>query len=176
MRFGRCVIRPAQREVLISGEPAKLGARAFDLLVVLVERRDRVTSKDELLELVWPGLIVEENNLQVHISALRKLLGTQAIATIPGRGYQFTLLADYTPAPDDESPQVERGRPDVQQHLAAPPIYPSNLPRQLTSFIGRDNEIAAVRAAAVRRGSACRWLPTRSHNFPTARGSSNLRR
>ena len=150
MTFGRCVIRPAQRDVLIDGEPAKLGARAFDLLIVLVERRERVTSKDELLELVWPGLIVEENNLQVHISALRKLLGTQAIATIPGRGYQFTLLADYTPPTADESPKVERDRPTVQKHLASPPIYPNNLPRQLTSFIGRDNEIAAVETLLLR--------------------------
>ena len=148
--FGRCVIRPAQRDVLISGEPAKLGARAFDLLVVLVERRDRVTSKDELLELVWPGLIVEENNLQVHISALRKLLGTRAIATIPGRGYQFTLLADNMTQPEDRPPQVERRRPVTQQSLASPPIYPNNLPRQLTSFIGRENEIAAVEALLAR--------------------------
>ncbi len=154
--FGRCVIRPAQRDVLVSGEPAKLGARAFDLLVVLVERRDRVTSKDELLKLVWPGLIVEENNLQVHISALRKLLGSHAIATIPGRGYQFTLLADSVPPPDDGPPQAERRRPAAQKNLAegmapaAPPIYPNNLPRQLTSFIGRENEIAAVEALLVR--------------------------
>ena len=123
--FGRCVIRPTHRDVLLNGKPAKLGARAFDLLVVLVERRDRVTSKDELLELVWPKLIVEENNLQVHISALRKLLGAQAIATIPGRGYQFTLLADPATLPSAL-------------------VYRNNLPRQLTSFIGRENEIAAV--------------------------------
>lgn len=138
------MIRPAQRDVLISGGSPKLGARAFDLLVVLVERRDRVTSKDELLELVWPGLIVEENNLQVHISALRKLLGAQAIATIPGRGYRFTLLADNTLQPGVEPPQAARREPATQPDLASPSIYPNNLPRQLTSFIGRENEIAAV--------------------------------
>ncbi len=148
--FGPCVIRPAQRDVLISGEPAKLGARAFDLLVVLVERRDRVTSKDELLELIWPGLIVEENNLQVHISALRKLLGSRAIATIPGRGYQFTLLADELPQPVDRRPQVERRRAVAQPSLTSSQIYPNNLPRQLTSFIGRENEIAAVEALLMR--------------------------
>ena len=47
-------------------------------------------TKAELLDLVWPGLVVEENNLQVQISALRRLLGAHAIATVPGRGYQFT--------------------------------------------------------------------------------------
>ena len=76
------------------GQPAKLGARAFDLLLTLAERRDRVVSKNELLDVVWPGLVVEENNLQVHISALRKLLGPSAIATVPGRGYRFTAPLD----------------------------------------------------------------------------------
>ncbi len=90
VRFGCFEVQPEARELLVNGVPAKLGARAFDLLLALVERRDRVVGKDELLNLVWPGLIVEENNLQVHISALRKVLGSQAVATIPGRGYRFT--------------------------------------------------------------------------------------
>ena len=64
-RSDRIEIRPAQRQLLVDGQPVSLGARAFDLLVALVERRDRVVSKDDLLDLVWPGLIVEENNLQV---------------------------------------------------------------------------------------------------------------
>ena len=69
--------------------PAKLGARAFDVLLALVERRDRAVSQNEMFELVWPNVVVKKN-LQVHISTLRKLLGPQAIATIPGRGYRFT--------------------------------------------------------------------------------------
>lgn len=89
VRFGCFEVQPEARQLLVNGVPAKLGARAFDLLLALIERRDRVVSKDELLNLVWPGLIVEENNLQVHISALRKVLGSQAVATIPGRGYRF---------------------------------------------------------------------------------------
>ena len=88
--FGRFAIRFDQRQLLVDGHVAALGSRAFDVLRALVERRERVVGKEELLELVWPGLIVEENNLQVQISTLRKLLGAQAIATIPGRGYQFT--------------------------------------------------------------------------------------
>ncbi len=66
-----------------------LGARAFDLLLVLLEHRERVLGKDELMALVWPGMVVEENNLTVQISALRKLFGADAIATVAGRGYQF---------------------------------------------------------------------------------------
>ena len=88
--FGAARVDVDQRKLLIDGKPVKLGARAFDVLVALVERRDRTVSKNELFELVWPGVVVEENNLQVQISALRKLLGPQAIATIPGRGYRFT--------------------------------------------------------------------------------------
>ena len=98
-RFGRFVVEPGRRQLLVDGKPAKVGARAFDLLMALIERRERVVSKDELLDLVWPGVTVEEGNLQVQIVALRKLLGADAIATIPGRGYQFA-------APLEEPPQA----------------------------------------------------------------------
>jgi len=91
--FGRFAILTAERRLLVDGEPVTLGSRAFDLLAALVARRDRVVPKEELIEVVWPGLVVEDNNLQVQISALRKVLGAQAIATVPGRGYQFTVAA-----------------------------------------------------------------------------------
>jgi adenylate cyclase len=87
--FDRFEVRPAERALLADGQPVELGARAFDLLLALLTHRDRVVGKDELMGRVWPGVVVEENNLQVQISALRKILGPQAIATIPGRGYQF---------------------------------------------------------------------------------------
>lgn len=83
-------IRPDERQVLVDGNAASLGARAFDLLMCLVEHRDRMVSKDELQQHVWPGLVVEESNLTVHVATLRKLLGPQAITTIAGRGYRFT--------------------------------------------------------------------------------------
>src|SRR6218665_3860364 len=90
-RFDRFELRAAERVLYVGGEPISLGARAIDLLLVLVERSGRMVSKNDLLDLVWPGLVVEENNLQVQISALRKVLGQQAISTIPGRGYRFAL-------------------------------------------------------------------------------------
>lgn len=92
-QFGRFAIFLAERRLHVDGQPVALGSRAFDLLAALVARRDRVVPKDELIDVVWPGLVVEDNNLQVQISALRKVLGTQAIATVPGRGYQFTVAA-----------------------------------------------------------------------------------
>ncbi len=127
--FGRFALRPAQRQLLVDGQPATLGARAFDVLVALVDHRDRLVSKSELLDLVWPGLVVEENNLQVHVSALRKLMGPQSIATIPGRGYRFTLVAD-------EAAELAAPAP-----MAAPAPAPTPLARRLPLF-GRDAELA----------------------------------
>ena len=70
-RFDRAELNPASRELRLDGEPAPLGARAFDVLLALVTHRERMLTKNELLDLVWPGLVVEENNLQVQVSALR---------------------------------------------------------------------------------------------------------
>lgn len=89
-RIGRCELRTGARALLCDGEPVKLGGRAYDVLVALIERRDRLVEVDELVDVVWPGLAVEENNLSVQISTLRKILGPEAISTIRGRGYRFT--------------------------------------------------------------------------------------
>jgi TolB-like protein/tetratricopeptide (TPR) repeat protein len=88
--FGRFALRPLSRQLIADGTPVDLGSRAFDVLVALVEHRDRMVTKEELLELVWAGRIVEESNLHVQVSLLRKILGDQAIKTISGRGYRFT--------------------------------------------------------------------------------------
>src|SRR6266478_4346451 len=90
-RFGRFELQPSKRRLLAAGAPVDVGSRAFDLLVVLVERDGHLVTKDELLERVWPNAIVEENTLQAQVSALRKILGPEAIATISGRGYRFAL-------------------------------------------------------------------------------------
>lgn len=87
-------VRPDERRLLVQGRPVALGARAFDLLLALIEHRERVVSKEELLERVWPGVEVEENNLTVQVSSLRKVLGAGAISTVTGRGYRFTLALE----------------------------------------------------------------------------------
>ncbi len=113
LKFGCFELQAGHRRLLRNGAPVALGARAFDLLMALAERRERVVTKTELLDLVWPSLVVEENNLQVQISGLRKLLGPQAIATIPGRGYRFVMpLLDENPA-SDEPEVVVISRPDL---------------------------------------------------------------
>jgi adenylate cyclase len=93
-RFGRFEVRPAERRLLVDGEQATVGARAFDLLLALLDRRDRVVSTVELVELIWPGVVVEENNLRQQVAALRRVLGAEAVVTVPGRGYRFGLAPE----------------------------------------------------------------------------------
>jgi DNA-binding winged helix-turn-helix (wHTH) protein len=132
-RFGPVEVRPDERQILVEGKPATVGARAFDLLLALIQERDRVLSKNELLDRVWPGVVVEENNLQVQVSTLRKVLGNQSIATLPGRGYRFTL-----PLEDDAAGAS-----------CALPGHRHNLPAQLNSFVGREREMAQLKEALV---------------------------
>ena len=123
-RFAHFELQPGERRLLAGGEPVHLGPHAFDLLLAFVERSGSLVTKDELLSRVWPRVIVEENTLQVHISSLRKVLGRDAIDTVPGRGYRFALEV-ATDAPAAQTPK-------------------HNLPHQLTSFIGREKEIAEL--------------------------------
>lgn len=97
-------LRIAQRELKIDGIVVTVGARAFDVLLALAERRDAVATKTELLAAAWPGLTVDENNLQVQISTLRKALGARAIATVPGRGYQLTVPVDIPRVQPSDTP------------------------------------------------------------------------
>src|SRR5271165_7142987 len=92
IEFGRFGILPHRRQLLADGRPTRLGGRAFDLLLALLEAPGVVVGKDELLSRIWPGRIVEENRLQSEIWALRKALGADRdlIQTVAGRGYQFT--------------------------------------------------------------------------------------
>ncbi|MCA0240567.1 MAG: winged helix-turn-helix domain-containing protein [Proteobacteria bacterium] len=89
LRFGAFELRPHTRQLLADGVELPIGGRAFDLLQVLMRRHHEIVSSDELLLAVWPGQVVEPNNLQVQIWTLRKLLGPRAIATVARRGYRF---------------------------------------------------------------------------------------
>lgn len=119
-------MRAVERVLLRAGEPQRIGARAFDLLLALVERGGRLVTKGELLDAVWPGLVVEEGNIQVQVSGLRKLLGPRAIATVPGLGYRFSLG------------QAGQATNDVTTHAATPD---HNLPDTRDALIGRAADI-----------------------------------
>lgn len=126
-RFGRFELQPCERRLLAGGEPLALGPRAFDVLVVLTERAGQLVTKDELLARVWPRLVVEENNLQAQVSALRRILGQATIETIPGHGYRLTAKVESavpTPSP------------------APLPQSNNNLPHPLTTFVGREKDLA----------------------------------
>ncbi|MBX3636794.1 MAG: winged helix-turn-helix domain-containing protein [Rubrivivax sp.] len=104
---GRARLDIAKRQLVVAGEPVRLGGRAFDVLLALFRHRDRLVPKQELLDLVWPGLVVEENTLQVHVAALRRALGAQAISTVSGRGYCWTLPVDDDAAPPADDTVAE---------------------------------------------------------------------
>jgi TolB-like protein len=111
--FGSFRLSVARRDVRCRGQPVQLGSRAFDLLLALVKRQGQLATKHELMAEVWPDTVVDENNLTVQISALRKVLGeegetSRCLLTIPGRGYRFV-------AP------VEREPPDGGSHLSSVP-------------------------------------------------------
>ena len=144
-RFGNWRLVPGQRVLELDGRPAKLGGRAFDMLVTLVEHRHHVISKHELMDLVWPRLVVEENNLQVQMVALRKLLGHPAIATVPGRGYRFTLPVQAEgDAPGEQAPGIALPPASAAPSTigTAPAARPGgNLPVPLQRLYGRENDM-----------------------------------
>src|SRR5882757_3281922 len=117
-----------ERRLLRDGVAIPLRPRAFDLLAALVDRAGHLVTKDELLDRVWPKMVVEETALRVQLSALRKVLGADAIATVSGKGYRFALPVTKR--------EAEAQRLSTSQY---------NLPHQLTSFIGREQEIAQLK-------------------------------
>jgi len=148
--FDGFTILPGERRLLVNGAPAKIGARAFDLLLTLLAARDRVVGKDELLEQVWPGLVVEENNLSVHVSQLRKLCGPGAVSTVPGRGYQFTARSLERHATEASRPAREEPEPSTFPRCTSR----GNLPAHLPALIGREFELRELRQML----QAHRWV------------------
>jgi len=151
LRFGpsqRFELQPAERRLLVDGQPAALGRRALDLLIVLAAQPNHLLTKGELLDRVWPGLVVEEANLQMQVSNLRKLLGGELIATVPGRGYRFTaVVGSAVAAPSSPSAPAPSVAP--VQAATTPPA-----PRAATfRLIGRDHDLA--RLEELLQGGAC---------------------
>lgn len=99
-RFGRCEVRVASREVLVDGQARPLQPRPFDLLICLIEGRDRVLHTNELLDEIWRQAIVQPGSLAAAITRVRKALGDtdlgvgQIIRTYPRVGYRFVAKLD----------------------------------------------------------------------------------
>ena len=118
-----------ERRLAVDGTTVALGSRAIDLLIGLADQPGQMVRKSELLDLVWPDEDVNENNLQVQVSSLRKCLGPDVIQTVPGRGYRLVLGAT-------ESALAQT----VARSTAA------TLPATLPEVIGRTEEQAALTA------------------------------
>jgi TolB-like protein/DNA-binding winged helix-turn-helix (wHTH) protein len=127
-RFGPFLLLPGEQRLLRDGTDVALSPRAMEVLQVLAERPGQLVTKDELLTRAWHGLVVEESNLHVQVSQIRKAIGTQWIATVPGLGYR---LVPCEPRTDPEGagpsrralsvlvlPFVESAAPPEQAYFA----------------------------------------------------------
>jgi predicted ATPase/DNA-binding winged helix-turn-helix (wHTH) protein len=135
--FGPYRLLAAQRLLLERDKPVRLGSRAFDILAALVERAGEVVGKEQLIARAWPQTFVEESNLKIQVSALRRALGdgqggNRYVITVPGRGYNF----------------VAPVRRDEPSRALPPPTVASavmhNLPFAVTRMIGREEAVAAL--------------------------------
>src|ERR1700726_593137 len=141
IEFGRFSVLPHRRELLAEGRSLDLGGRAFDVLMALIEASGAVVGKDVLMHRVWPDRIVEENNLQAQIAALRRALGADRdlIRTIAGRGYQFTGEIRTVSSNPDAQPVATAAVP-----ISASAQTPTNLPEPISELIGRDVELDEI--------------------------------
>jgi predicted ATPase/DNA-binding winged helix-turn-helix (wHTH) protein len=135
--FGPFCLRPTAHLLLEGESPVRIGARALDLLIVLVERAGRLVSKDELVARVWPHLVVDEGNLRTQMALLRKALrdgeaGARYLVTVPGRGYRFVATLSTAGAPKPIKPSA----------ASAEPV--SGLPARLTRLIGRADAVSDI--------------------------------
>lgn len=106
--FGRFCLMVNQRRLERDGFPVAIGCRALDILIALVACAGTVVSKRELMARVWPHVIVDDINLRVQISGLRKALGEQCIATVQGRGYTFVAPLSQRSAARFTAPRQEQ--------------------------------------------------------------------
>lgn len=156
-----------KRQLLREGEVVPLYSKAFDLLLLLVESRGRDLTKDEILESIWPGQILEESNLTVNISAVRRALGEKAaqprfLVTIPGRGYRFVApVRAAFPAEEDVILETQTvSEITIEEEIAeAPPARSSqSLLGPRPSRRGRYLILAAMAIAVVLGVLASIWI------------------
>jgi predicted ATPase/DNA-binding winged helix-turn-helix (wHTH) protein len=148
--FGPFRLDAGRRQLQCADTTLSLGGRAFDVLVALVRRRGQLAGKSELLDLVWPGVTVEENNLTTQVLNLRKLLSahdpqTKYIVTDAGRGYRFV-------APVTAAAAAPLSGAAIISAAAPAPRDAHNLPAESNSFVGRRAELADIAERLGSRG------------------------
>jgi len=136
IRFGDFVVRPVHRVLMKGGARVPLGNRAFDILLLLLDQAGKLVSNEAIFRHVWPRSVVVQNNLRVHVTALRKALddgrdGSRWIVNVPNRGYGF--VAPVSRGPSNEGPLSAAGGPKVSA-LAVP----------LHRIVGRDAAFEAL--------------------------------
>jgi predicted ATPase/DNA-binding winged helix-turn-helix (wHTH) protein len=135
----------ARRELFRDGELVRLGSRAFDMLAALIAANGKMVSKDEILRLVWPDTVVEVNNLQVQVSALRKALGESRdlIRTVSGRGYRLVMSdSSAVQAKTGDDDEVDSTRDALPRRRVA-----NNLPSNFGPLIGREQAMDDIALA-----------------------------
>jgi DNA-binding winged helix-turn-helix (wHTH) protein len=135
--------------------PVPIGQRALDVLAVLVERAGDIITRDDILAAVWPGTVVEDNNLNMQIAALRRILdggrtAPSCIQTIPRRGYRFIVpvVPVSRPAPPVPAPPSDPAAPKPPDHPTGRKSRPRYTPRR-TVLAGLVSGLLAAAAAAV---------------------------
>jgi predicted ATPase/DNA-binding winged helix-turn-helix (wHTH) protein len=144
-RFGPFLLDPQSRRLRRGGVPVRATSKAFDLLVLLIEARDRVISRNEIFDRLWPDTAVEDNNLSQQVHRIRRLLGSDEaagapIATIPGRGFRFLWSVEI----DDQPDALPWPATDVVD--APSEIDGSRWPALLDRLVGREGDLASVQA------------------------------
>jgi len=137
--FGPFLLNVAQRKLLKDGNPVPLTPKAFDVLVLLIESGGRVVQKDELINRVWEDSFVEEGNLKVTVSMLRKALEEEAgerryIETVPRRGYRFVCSLNELKPEEAELVFREVTKSSITIDEETKELKPSTLGINLTSL------------------------------------------
>ena len=162
-RIGHCIVLPRTRQVMIDGREARIGGRAFDLLLALIDARDRVASAEELADRIWPHVAVEPNNLYVQVWALRRAFGREALTTVARRGYRLAARVELLDLSDPRAAQrvphtaSMRPRPDAAATGADADdvdAHAQNLLRALrthrrVTVVGADESMRAALCAAL---------------------------
>src|ERR1700749_4437609 len=152
LHFGGFDLFPDLRRLELNGAAVEVSSRAFDILCLLIERSGEVVGKREILERVWPDLVVDEGSVRFHVAALRRALGdgeggARFIATIPGRGYCFVGMGaqsrNLTP------PQPTRRAAHVLGPVPSPVVGREDVVTELTRRLDDQRFVTVVGAGGI---------------------------